>query len=70
MPRNKNGQRLSFLLPKYPFRFLGATSASEIFAVNWGYNSNVLAYVYFYDMKQNSFRRVKIEGKCSRICYS
>ncbi|CAA7013720.1 unnamed protein product [Microthlaspi erraticum] len=45
--------------------FSGVTPAGEIFVTDeWRFYSQKLkpAYVYYYDMKQNSFRRLEIQG--------
>ncbi|KAJ4882104.1 cyclin-like protein [Raphanus sativus] len=42
--------------------FSGATPAGEIYATQCKYFFDKSLYVYYYDMNQNSFRRVHIEG--------
>uniref|UniRef100_A0A1J3IYK0 F-box protein n=1 Tax=Noccaea caerulescens TaxID=107243 RepID=A0A1J3IYK0_NOCCA len=42
--------------------FSGVTPAGEIFVTEWHYFYHKSVYVYYYDTKQNSFRRVEIQG--------
>ncbi|KAF8049762.1 hypothetical protein N665_2121s0003 [Sinapis alba] len=62
--------RTILCLPNYPVMWLGAdvdtfsgvTPAGEIYATQCKYFFDKSLYVYYYDMNQNSFRRVHIEG--------
>ncbi|KAJ4882105.1 cyclin-like protein [Raphanus sativus] len=62
--------RTILCLPNYPLKLLGAdvetfsgaTPAGEIYATQCKYFFDKSLYVYYYDMNQNSFRRIHIEG--------
>lgn len=57
-----------FCLPDYPFkglrchRFSGVTLGGEIFTLQLTYDPDEPFYVYYYNPKQNSFRRIEIQG--------
>ncbi|XP_033132403.1 F-box protein At1g52495 [Brassica rapa] len=68
--KKQEWSRTILCLPNYPVKLLGAdvdtfsgaTPAGEIYATQCNYFFNKSLYVYYYDMNQNSFRRVHIEG--------
>lgn len=68
--KKQEWSRTILCLPKYPVKLLGAdvdtfsgaTPAGEIYATQCNYFFDKSLYVYYYDMNQNSFRRVHIEG--------
>ncbi|KAJ0229219.1 putative F-box protein [Hirschfeldia incana] len=69
-PEKQEWSRTILCLPNYPLdllgadvdTFSGATPAGEIYATQCKYFFDKSLYVYYYDMNQNSFRRVHIEG--------
>ncbi|KAJ0229316.1 F-box domain-containing protein [Hirschfeldia incana] len=69
-PEKQEWSRTILCLPNYPLdlfggdvdTFTGATPAGEIYATQCKYYFDKSLYVYYYDMNQNSFRRVHIEG--------
>ncbi|KAG2292125.1 hypothetical protein Bca52824_038794 [Brassica carinata] len=68
--KKQEWSRTILCLPNYPVKLLGAdvdtfsgaTPAGEIYATQCNYFFDKSLYGYYYDMNQNSFRRVHIEG--------
>ncbi|CAH8255417.1 unnamed protein product [Arabidopsis lyrata] len=68
--KKQEWSKITFALPVDPLGrlkgcfdgFSGVTPAGEIFVTQYRYFFDKPLYVYYYDMNQNSFRRVEIQG--------